>query len=420
MSVLLTDGSLGSQSPKKALVRRFAKLGQFNPLSSTQVKAYLKAKGYRVPLSRKPSPDGKRKPTTGEEALLQILKEHPNDDLLPKVLEARHLSKASSYLNDERLGRDGRWHPTFPFTPDTGRLASVSPNFTNWPKSGVDEALSKALRSCVIASPGCVLVELDWKAIEAVLTGWFAGDAGYIRLSLLDSHSYVGWHILFQRKVEGVGIPPTLDHPNLAALLREWRKKWEHFRPFPSSPHGARFMGKKVKLATGYGMGPKHLSELLRCSIQEAVVILQAKDQSAPLVAKWQKNILAQAHRQGYLENPFGYRRAFWHVFEKNRDGSLNPHGGEANKVLAFLPQSTAAGMLRETLLRVAELQAELGTFWMLVPIHDAILLEVREDQVVGVSARVREVMEREWPELNGLSIKVDVKQGRNWGQMQE
>lgn len=167
-------------------------------------------------------------------------------------------------------------------------------------------------------------------------------------------------------------------------------------------------------------MGPKHLSELLRCSITDAVDILRAKDASAPLVARWQKGILAQAHKAGYLENPFGYRRAFWHVFEKNKDGSLNPHGGEANKVLAFLPQSTAAGMLRESLIRVADLQRELGCFWMLVPIHDAILLEVREDQVVGVQARVKEVMEREWPELNGLSIKVDVKTGLNWGEMQD
>jgi len=348
------------------------------------------------------------------------LKAHPHDELLPRVLTARHLSKASGYLNAERLGRDGRFHPTYPFTPDTGRLASINPNFQNLPKTGVDEALSKAIRSCVVASPGSVLVELDWKAIEAVLTGWFAGDVGYIRLSLLDSHSYVGWHILYQRKVASVETPPPLDHPDLGALLKEWRKKWEDYKPFPGSPYGARFMGKKVNLATGYGMGPKHLSELLRCSISDAVDILRAKDASAPLVARWQKNVLVQAHRVGYLENPFGYRRAFWHVFEKNKDGSLNPHGGEANKVLAFLPQSTAAGMLRETLLRVAGYQAESGRFWMLVPVHDAILLEVREADVVGVSARVREIMEREWPELNGLSIKVDVKVGKTWGDMYE
>lgn len=167
-------------------------------------------------------------------------------------------------------------------------------------------------------------------------------------------------------------------------------------------------------------MGPKHLSELLRCSIQDAVEILRAKDASAPLVASWQKSILAQAHRAGFLENPFGYRRAFWHVFEKNRDGSLNPHGGEANKVLAFLPQSTAAGMLRETLLHVAELQERLASFSLLVPVHDAILLEVREEDATEVATRVREVMEREWPELNGLSIKVDVKQGKNWGEMHD
>lgn len=385
------------------LINRWARAEDFNPLSSHQVLAYLKDRKYKIPLDRRT-----RKPTTGKDSIQKLIRAYPGDELLPLILKARHLRKAIGYLDDSRLGRDGKFHPTYTFAPDTGRLASINPNFQNQPKHGVEEDLARAIRETIVPSDGFVLLELDWKAIEAVLTGWFAGDQDYIRLSLMDSHSYLGWHILFEKK--GGEPPPAIGDPNLQGLLAKWKK--EHSEE--------RELAKKINHASNYGMGPKHLSENLKITIPEAIHLMAIKDKSAPKVAEWKASTRLRAHNEGFLENPFGYRRYFFEIFKKDRNGKWQM-GDEANKALAFLPQSTAAAMCREAVCLIAEEVERLfepGTFHVLVPIHDAFLIECREESVDAVSAAVTRVMQRPWEELNGLVIEVDVKRGKNWAEM--
>jgi DNA polymerase-1 len=384
-------------------IKRWARVEEFNPLSPLQVLDYLKLKKYQIPKDRKT-----RKPTTGKEAIAKLSVKYPGDALLQQILTARHLNKAIGYLDDSRLGRDGKFHPTYTFAPDTGRLASINPNFQNQPKGGVDEELATAIRETIVPSPGMVLVELDWKAIEAVLTGYFAGDEGYARLSVADSHSFLAWHIRFSA---GKGdVPPDPADPDLERLLGGFKKQ------FPKE----RELAKKVNHATSYGMGAKHLADNLRITKAEAIHILEIKDKASPKVAEWKAVVRRKAHFDGFLENPFGYRRYFSEVFRKDKYSGKWVLGEEANKCLAFLSQSTAAAMLRETLPKVQALPGH-GTEWhMLVPIHDAILLEVPNgaDDLQRVRDDVKQTMEVQWPQLGGLRIAVDVKTGRNWGEM--
>ncbi len=382
---------------------QWAKTKPFNLVSPDQVKAYCKHRGYKLLRDRKT-----RKETTSKEALTQLIKKHPDDRILRLVLESRHLNKAIGYLDDSRLGRDGKFHPTYTFAPDTGRLASINPNFQNQPKHGVDEELAHAIRETIVPSSGMVLVELDWKAIEAVLTGWFADDEGFARLSLIDSHSFLAWHIAHERG--DADEPPSPLDPNLAELLSDFK-----------ASHGPeRELAKKVNHGTSYGMGAKHLSDLLKVPKSEAIKILKIKDEASPKVAEWKASVRKRAHYDGFLENPFGYRRYFTDIFRKSRWTGGWTLGDEANKCLAFLPQSTAAAMLRETIASLPGLPGYGREWFPLVPIHDAILFEVQdqEDARLRATASVTELMEKEWPELGGLSIQVDGNWGRNWGEM--
>lgn len=272
------------------------------------------------------------------------------------------------------------------------------------------------------------LIEPDWKAIEAVLTGWFAGDDGFMKLSLMDSHSYLAWHILHEQRVEwrvgeDLPPPPEMTDPDLGAKLKWFKKSWADWQPpIPGSTFTIRDLAKKINHAGSYGMGPKHLADLLRITIHVAIRLMKIKEKSAPKVAEWQKSVRRQAHTQGYLENPFGHRRAFWGVYEKKKDGTLGI-GEEANKALAFLPQSTAAGMLRATLVDLYEeqLHGELRGGFLLVPIHDAILLEAPLEMRDPVARLLKRYMERPWPQLNDLSISVDPKwSSTSWAEMVE
>lgn len=382
---------------------RWAKTEPFNPLSNDQVKAYCKAQGFKLPRDRKT-----RRETTGKEGLTQLIKKHPEDRVLRLVLEARHLSKAIGYLDDSRLGRDHKFHPTYTFAPDTGRLASINPNFQNQPKHGVDEELANAIRETIVPSPGMVLVELDWKAIEAVLTGYFASDEDFIRLSLTDSHSFLAWHILHR---EGkVDTPPLASDPDLDRLLKGFKSQW--------GPE--RELAKKVNHGTSYGMGAKHLSDLLKITKAEALKIMKIKDEASPKVTAWKADIRKRAHYDGFLENPFGYRRYFTDVFRKNRYSGKWTLGEEANKCLAFLPQSTAAAMLRIVISKLPTVSGYGVQWYPLVPIHDAVLFEVQDGDacVDRVTTGVRRLMEVQWEELGGLSIEVDGKSGPSWAKM--
>lgn len=102
----------------------------------------------------------------------------------------------------------------------------------------------------------------------------------------------------------------------------------------------------------------------------------------------------------------------FWDVYQWDARYSKYRLGNEAKSAISFLPRDTAAGMLKEVLLRLKPL-AEEGI--MLCSTHDAILCQVREDDVDRVDAIVKAEMERPVLELNGLSIKSEAKVGKCW-----
>lgn len=376
-------------------VARWSRLDPFKPTSTQQMLKYLATMGYPIPRERK-----SKKPTTNEEGLAALSYKFPLDEVLPRSIRLRKIKKAIGYLYDTFLGRDGRMHPEFTFLPDTGRLSSRAPNFQNIPqgKHGeIDRELALAIRRTIVPSPGCVLVELDWKAIEALLVGYFADDQDYIKVCRLDPHAYLASWI--------VGKPADLtwDEERLAAYLGGIKKD------FPE----ARVVAKKANHAGNYGQGPRNAAKDIGCTVAEAKTYQEMILKSAPKVAEWKKQTRLRAHQEGRLTNPFGYTRAFWNVFIKRGEESFL--GPEAWEALAFLPQSTGAAMCRETILDLPETDF----YWLMVPIHDSLLLECTQERVADTVEIVKKLMTKPWEELGGLTVEVDVKiSARNWAEM--
>jgi DNA polymerase-1 len=384
---------------------RWARIEPFNPNSSKQLLEYMTFRGYKIPIDRKT-----RKPTASEEAMEKILrtKKGEGDAVLEHAIEAKKLKKALGFLSENYIHTDGRFHPFYTFRPETGRLSSIRPNLQQLPGKGSDDRFAKAVRRSIIPDEGKVLVEIDWQAMEAVLTGWFANDPAYIDISLTDGHSHFCQFILYDQ-----GKWPRIYMPGEAGwkeALTELKEKFPH----------ERYEAKRVNLATGYGMQWKHLSELLRISAKDAKRYLKLKDEMAPKIAHWKRSTWLEAHAKGYLETPFGYRNYFWNVLEplKTHPGKFRP-GKEANEALAFRPQSTGAAMLRETMLAMSKLEDSLG-FEMLIPVHDATLLQLFRKQVDSVVPVIKRLFEKKWEELGGLSIPSSASVGPNWAEMEE
>ncbi len=377
-------------------VERWAKVGDFLPTSSQQVLSYLSMRGYEIPKERK-----SRKPTTNEESLEKLIGLYPEDTVLPLFLEARKLKKARGYLDDTYLGSDGRMHPIYALLPDTGRIASKAPNFQNIPQgyySKVERELALAIRSTIIPSPGCVLVELDWAAIEALLVGYFAEDEDYMRASRLGPHGYLASHIL--------GCPADLTWED--AKFAKYCKGVKDLNP------DVYALAKKANYSHLYDQSAKNKAKDMGTTPQIAKEYTDILDKLFPKVVKWKMDTRMRAHLEGRLVNPFGYVRYFFEVFRQRRDGKWSV-GKERRECLAFLPQSTCAGMCREVVLDLPECD----WMWLLVPIHDALFLECLEDRVADCVHLVETLMYREWPQLNGLRVAVEAKVGRTWASME-
>lgn len=395
------------------IVERWAVEEEWLPTSSLDVLRYLEVMGYPIPRDPKT-----RKPTTGEMELEILLGKLEQDSIydavLPHVLAARKMKKGRGYLLDRVLGRDARMHPEFTFLPETGRLSSRNPNFQNQPQGRddttawdlVEQKIARLIRSTVVPTPGYVLMEADWRSMEALLLSYFANDPSYARISRLGAHAYLLSHILNQ--------PASLewDDKKLGAYLSKLKKD-----------HDAAYKVAKIaNLADTYDVGVVKLAKVLKVSRTRAQEIKDIRKKAFPLIAQWQLATRLRAHNEGKLMNPFGYVMYFWNVFDRphkpRRDGKLWVPGAQAHECLAFLPQSSNAAMLRQILLEFAALH--LDWMFLLVPIHDALLVEVREEMVMEGAATLRRLMQRPWSELQGLSVEVDIKVGKNWNEMKE
>jgi DNA polymerase-1 len=353
-----------------------------------------------VPLHRKT-----RQPTVDEDALEKLALKHPSDPILPLVLQARGLQKAISYLDTTFVWTDERFHPNYSLA-ETGRILASKPNIANQPRGrrASEREMARAVRSSVVPSKGFALLEADWRAIEALLVGYFAGDADYMRASRLGVHAILASHILKRP------ISMSWSDSDIQAASGELKRS----EPFLYDA------SKVVVHSTGYGASAFSVAHTVGCSVPDARKYQAIYDEMAPRVAKWREATRQRAHKEHRLINPFGFVSPYYFdVFSWDKDARDWRLGSQANEVLAFLPQSTGASMLSEVLLILDEEYGEAEDFGLLAPIHDSVLAEAVSSVLDKWAGALRDVMQRPFQELGGLTCEVEVKVGReSWATM--
>lgn len=422
-------------------MKRWARVDPFLPGSPKHILKYLRFKGYKVPKNKKTKRD-----STDEDGLERIIHDHPDDLVLPMVLELRRLQKSLTYLDDEHVGRDGKFHTVFSNHPKTGRLALKRPNLSNVPqgRKQAEVIAARVIRSTIVPSPGYIFVEADWTGVEALLVGFFAGDQEYIRLARLGVHDNLVSHV--EGRPADLSLPDAELRKYLALMKKLYpdtrilAKQTVHAYAYGESPFAIaktfepRFLDAAlahVSLRTSPTdptFGPKVARKAFSLAKEAANTYISAYERMAPRVREWQRATRLRAHKEGILRNPFGWALPFFDVLTPRRDSNgewkkdaagnriLYP-GDEANEALAFLPQSSGAGMLRSTLL---ELDRNAPGFVLpLVSIHDSILFEVLEERLKEGIAYIRGVMERPFPELDGLWCGCEIKVGKAWSEME-
>lgn len=407
-------------------------------LSVQQLTSYQKVYGH------KPVIDRKRKAVTFDEnAILKLVKNYPNDPLYPVILDFRKRQKLlSTYIGvtDQEtgringgmpVGRDGRVHTLFTMNPSTLRSASQQPNLQNLPRPNPKDkgALENLIRGLITAGDGCVFTATDFSGIEAVLVGYFALAPQYIRLALRDVHSYYTAYALhaLDGRISGNDLPLlSWDDHKLFKRLGEIKKEFGQER---------NSLYKHLVHAINFGQGAKGAQEKIlnetgvTFPINLISKVMGTYKELFPEIPKWHTSVLLQAEKDGFLRNPFGYVHRFNRVFDYEWIGGKcqKSQGPQANQAWAFLPQSTAAGIIKEAMLRLFfERFDEAGQYLRLL-VHDELFAECPVDIVAEVRRVMEEEMSQPIPELRlpssygmgpYLAINVESKEGKRWGEM--
>jgi len=149
------------------------------------------------------------------------------------------------------------------------------------------------------------------------------------------------------------------------------------------------------------------LAQWAKISRHEANEFIKSYFQSFPGVKAYMERIVRQAEEQGYVTSLLGRKRYF-----------RPPLDARAKREAINMPiQASAADLMKLAMIRLYE-RIERGELpaQMLLQIHDELIFEADEraaERCVPVIRRVMEgVLELRVP------LKVDVKIGRNWGEI--
>lgn len=394
-------------------------------ISKTSLLRYQSIKGHKAVR------DDEGKETFDVNAIKTLSKLYLDDPLYPLIGRHRKIQKLlSTYVRKVPIGKDGRVHTTYTHNPSTLRLASQNPNLQQLPRPGKPDDIQSLIRNMYVAAPGHILLARDYSGIEAVLVGYEARSAGYIRLAKMDVHTFYTMYALNQL---GDGRVLSSELPQLSWEDEKLRKHLEHYKGLLK--HDRNSLYKHLTHAINFGQGPKGAqakiykeTEVLQ-PVETIAKVMAIYKELFPEIPRWHNDIRLQADRDGYLRNAFGYVHRFNRVFSYKKEHGKWKRvlGDDAEAVLAFKPQSNAAGIIKEAILRIYFNRFDEAGQYLRQQIHDEIFTESPENKVGEVDQVLQEEMERPIPELklpaswnmgDALVVLTEPKRGYVWGKM--
>ena len=312
-------------------------------------------------------------------------------EIIELILEQRQLSKLIGTYVDALPGlvnpRTGRLHTSFNQAgAETGRLSSTNPNLQNIP---IRTDVGREIRRAFIAETGNVLLSADYSQVELRILAHICEDEYLLAAFARDEDI----HASAAAKV--YNIP-------LSQVTKEQRS-----------------VAKMMNFATSYGVTAYGLAQRTGLSRGEADQFMQRYFAMYPGVKRYIEETKQLARDQGFVETLLG-RRRFFPVLRTQATGQqANAIRQAAERAAINHPiQGTAADIIKIAMSRLFRGLNEGGFRSRLtLQVHDELVLEVPEAELLPVSRLVRETMEGAY-ELKA-KLKVDLEAGPNWYEME-
>ncbi|MFM2042971.1 MAG: putative polymerase [Pseudomonadota bacterium] len=309
---------------------------------------------------------GKKSAKTGawstDSSVLEDLAEQ-GVEIAQRVLDWRQIAKLKSTytdsLGDEINPRTGRVHTSFALAlTSTGRLSSSDPNLQNIP---IRTEEGRKIRRAFVASPGHLILSVDYSQIELRLVAEMAGIPALKRAFRegIDIHAMTASQVF--------GVP-------LEQMTGEIRRR-----------------AKAINFGIIYGISSFGLGRQLGIPPGEAGAFIKAYFERFPELQAYMDSTKVQAREYGYVETLWG--RKCWIQGIKDPNAARRAYA-ERQAINAPI-QGTAADIIKRAMVRLPGALAEAGlTARMLLQVHDELLFDVPEAEAEATSALVRRVME--------------------------
>ena len=350
---------------------------EFNINSPAQLGPVL-FEELKLPITRK----GKGKYSTEAAVLEELRGTHP---VIEHILEYRQLSKLKSTYIDALPSlinrKTGRLHTSFNQTrTTTGRLSSSDPNIQNIPIRG---DLGKQVRRAFIAPPGSLLLAGDYSQIDLRSLAHLSQDPALLSAFRNDEDIHTATAALL------LGIEP-------AKVTADMRR-----------------LAKTVNFGIIYGISEYGLEQATELSREEASKFIAAYFEKYPGVKEYLQATKDQARKLGYVQTILVRRR---YIPEIN---SANRIIREAAERMAInMPvQGTSADIIKVAMVNLhREMSNQRLKSKMILQVHDELVFEVPENEIDTMRKIVPEIMSSAI-QLD-VPLKVDLKTGKNWGEM--
>ncbi len=319
---------------------------------------------------------------------LETLSEH--HEIAALIVSWRALEKLkSTYVDNlpQMVDAEERIHTTYNQTGAvTGRVSSDSPNLQNIP---IRTEEGRRVRRAFVASPGHYLLGVDYSQVELRILGSISGDP-FLREAFLKDQDV---HQATAAAVYGI--------------------------PFDQVTKEQRYAAKRINFGLMYGMGANRLGKEAGLTLKDAKLFIERYFQNFPNVKGYFEGSKDAAELQGYLETLLGRRRYFPILKKGAATQGAHMQRAQAEREAINMPiQGTAADIIKIAMIHLsARLKAERPNARMILQVHDELVLEVPQDEVIETAALVREVMENA-VKLD-VPLRADANVGLNWAEMQ-
>jgi len=321
--------------------------------------------------------------STGASILEELRGVHP---VIGFILDYRQLSKIKSTYIDAMPSlinpRTGRVHTSFNQTRTaTGRLSSSEPNLQNIPVRG---EMGKEVRQAFIAAEGSYLLSADYSQIDLRALAHLSQDK-----SLLDAFRH-DEDIHSATAAQVFGVDPGKVTPEM------------------------RRTAKTVNFGVIYGMSDYGLEQATGLSREEAAAFINAYFEKYPGVKQYLESTKEKARKEGYVQTILGRKRAIPEINHSNRQ--LRE---AAERMAINMPvQGTSADIIKVAMINLdGEMAKRQLKSKMLLQVHDELIFEVPRAEQKEMGKLAAELMSAAI-ELS-VPLKVDVKAGPNWGEME-